>query len=93
MSPLFLESLHLDAAMHAEDVSSVEEMQKSRRQDERAFFLAFVLSFPFFLAAVFAARMMMPAKAITANDVKPRSSLISEASQAARSTIAVAFAN
>jgi hypothetical protein len=93
MSPLFLESLHVDAALHQEHSLSVEEMEKSRRQDERAFFLVFALTFPFFLVAVLAGRVMMPTKTFIGGEDKARASLFGEASETARSTIALAFAN
>jgi hypothetical protein len=66
---------------------------KARQQDERLFRLVFMVSFPLFLLVGIAARLMPAAPLSGLSEAKPRGSLLAEATAAARSTIAVAFAD
>jgi hypothetical protein len=71
----------------AEHHLSDDERQSLKRRDERLFQVIFVLSFPVFLAIVMATRLLPTGNA--QKDV----SMLSEASQSARSTIATALAD
>ena len=90
MSPLYLESIPLETEILKLDKRMSEEMKAERRKDDRDFYLLFALSFPFFLVAALAGRMI-PGSAVTDN--QPHKSIIAEASANAGSTIAIALTN
>lgn len=60
-----------------------------KKRDERLFQVLFVLSFPAFLAVVFTTRLLPHVG--EGSDTKKQVSMLSEASQSARSTIAQAL--
>ena len=90
MSPLYLESIPLETEILKTDARKSEETKAGRRKDDRDFYLLFALTFPFFLVAALAGRII-PGSAVA--DTKPHKSLIAEASANAGSTIAIALAN
>ena len=90
MSLLNLESIPLETEILKPNPRMSEEMRAERRKDDRDFYLLFALSFPFFLVAALAGRMI-PGGVVSDN--KPHKSLIAEASANAGSTIAIAFTN
>jgi hypothetical protein len=62
------------------------ERQTSKKRDERLFQAIFMLSFPVFLVIVLTTRLL-PA----ANETKKQTSILGEASNKARSTLAMAL--
>ena len=91
MSPLHLEGMPLETALLKTDARTSAEIKAERRRDESAFYLLFVLSFPFFLVVALA-RRLLPRAAVTGQmDEKAGKSIIAEASASTRSTIAIAL--
>ena len=93
MSPLYLEGISLDAGMLKGDGPNgpdAEQMIHERKRDERAFYLLFMLSFPLFLMAALAGRLL-PGK--TVGSENGGQSIIAEASATTRSTIAIGLTN
>jgi hypothetical protein len=62
------------------------ERQNLKKRDERLFHLLFVISFPIFLVIVLATRLVP-----TASEAKKHPSILGEASNQARSTLAMAL--
>jgi hypothetical protein len=62
------------------------ERQNLKKRDERLFHLLFVISFPIFLVIVLATRLVP-----TAGEAKKHPSILGEASNQARSTLAMAL--
>jgi hypothetical protein len=71
-------------------VQTANRWDASKRHDERVFRLILVFTFPFFLAVVLLGRLLPSSGSI---DGHGRTSIFSEASATARSTIAVALMN
>lgn len=87
MSPLYLECIELDAAFIKADERTDKEKQAHRKQDERDFYLLFVLIFPLFLVTALVICLM------PGNATHEGKSIIAEAIETTRSTIAVVLTN
>lgn len=69
------------------------QLDTTRVQDERVFQAIFLVSFPLFLAAALAGRVLPMAKASGADRPAKQGSVFVQASATARSTIAIALTN
>jgi len=85
------------AAMHQSPLSGSTRahtpLDTTRLQDERVFQAIFLVSFPLFLAAALAGRVLPMAKAAGADRPGKQGSVFVQASATARSTIAIALTN
>ncbi len=91
MSPLHLEGIPLETALLKTDARTPAEIKAERRREESAFYLLFVLSFPFFLVVAIARRLLASVEIENLVDEKAGKSIIAEASARTRSTIAIAL--
>ncbi len=86
-----------EAAMHESPLSGTtrahSQLDTTRLQDERVFQAIFLVSFPLFLAAALAGRVLPVAKAGSADRPGKQGSVFVQASATARSTIAIALTN
>ncbi len=90
MSPIYLESLPIEEAISKSADRNTENLLREKQQDERVFYIGFVLSFPLFLVVALAGRILPGHH--TADDSSAKS-IFAEASSTTRATIAIALTN
>jgi hypothetical protein len=96
MSPLYLEGISVETATahHADagyrNVVGSEQRVQERKRDERAFYMLFMLTFPLFLIAVVAHRVLPGS---TTSGSATGKSIMAEAGETTSSTLAIALTN